>query len=53
MTMFLLPRTLRHADFDAFAFKSCAQFARKFNGAGCIAVDTDRFAAHLDILAFD
>ena len=46
-------RTFRRADFHAFAFKSCAQFARKFNGAGCIAVDTDRFAAHLDILAFD
>ena len=45
--------TLRRADFHAFAFKSCAQFARKFDGAGCIAVDTDRFAAHLDILAFD
>ena len=45
--------TLRRAYFHAFAFKSCAQFARKFDGAGCIAVDTDRFAAHLDILAFD
>jgi hypothetical protein len=49
----LSSRTPRRADFHAFAFKSCAQFARKFDGAGCIAVDTDRFAAHLDILAFD
>jgi hypothetical protein len=44
---------MRRADFHAFAFKSCAQFARKFDGARCIAVDTDCFAAHLDILAFD
>jgi hypothetical protein len=49
----LSSRTLRRADFHAFAFKSFAQFPRKFDGARCIAVDTDRFAAHLDILAFD
>ena len=53
MTMLLLPRTFRRADFHAFAFKSYAQFACKFNGAGCIAVDADCFAADLDILAFD
>ena len=49
----LSSRTLQRADFYAFPFKSSAQFARKSDGAGCIAVDTDRFAAHLDILAFD
>ena len=53
MTSGSLSRAFRRADFHAFAFKSCAQFARKFDGARCIAVDTDRFAAHLDILAFD
>jgi hypothetical protein len=49
----ILPGSLRRADFHAFAFQTCAQFARKFDGARRIAMDTDRFATHLDILAFD
>ena len=44
---------LRRADFYAFAFTLCAQFARKFDRARRIAVDTDCFAAHIDVLAFD
>src|SRR5262249_14930151 len=48
-----LSRASRRADFYAFAFKSCAQFACKFDGARCIAVDTDSFATHLDIPALD
>src|SRR5436190_10800166 len=46
-------RTLRRADFHAFALELHPQFARKFDGAGCITVDTNRFAAHLDIATFD
>jgi hypothetical protein len=43
----------RRADFHAFALKSGAQFPRKCDCARCIAMDTDCFAAHLDILTFD
>ena len=49
----ILPGSLRRHDSDAFLLESCSQFAGELNCAGCIAVDTDRFAAHLDILAFD
>ena len=40
-------------DFHAVALKLRAQFAYKFDSARGVAVNTDRFAAHLDILAFN
>ena len=46
-------RTLRRAYSDAFAFELCSQFTREFNCARCIAMDANRFAAHIDIAAFD
>ena len=36
-----------------FAFKLRSQFTRKLDGARCIAMDTNRFAAHIDVTAFD
>ena len=47
------PRTLRRADFHAFTLESCSQFTREFDRTRCIAVNTNCFAAHIDILAFD
>src|SRR5438552_2483756 len=46
-------QTLRRGDSHAFTFQSCSQFARELNCARCIAMNTNRFATHADIAAFD
>ena len=45
--------SLRRIDPHAFAFKSTSQFARELDRARCIAVDTNGFAAHGHVAAFD
>src|SRR5262249_20987004 len=38
---------------DAFTLKLCSQYACELDCAGRIAVDTNCFAAHIDIATFD
>ena len=49
----LSSRALWRADFHAFTLKLCSQFAREINCARVIAVNTNRFAAHIDIATFN
>jgi hypothetical protein len=46
-------RALRCADSYSFAFQLRSQFTRELNRAGRIAMNANRFSAHLNIAAFD
>ncbi len=46
-------QTLRRPYFDRFPLELHSQFARELNCARCIAMNTNRFATHADIAAFD
>ena len=48
-----LVRTARRSNSDAFLFKTGAQFTRELDRARRVAMNTNRFAAHLHIRAFD